>query len=224
MSCIVGTICFTLSWSIFFSGAEGFPFGGELHCLVETVSRGRLLHGDGLFLPLAQLQALFPGPTLALATAREGREPTVQVEPWMEHPFMWETMRAGDVGQLQGVPPQRDSGAAGRAENDDSIVRDGAFEGDDCPLDDLRLAREMLGEHRVAEGEPFALSIRGGRWTRLHKGVDFDAYRSQAAGGLAREFCATYRLVASATFSVRAYGEPACFSLATYWSRTMRFY
>jgi hypothetical protein len=157
--------------SFFFSDAEGFPFGGELHCLMETVSRGRLLHGDGSYAPLAQLQALFPGPTLALATAREGREPTVQVEPWMEHSFMWETMRDEDVGQLEGVPQQRDSGAADRAENDDSIVGDGAFEGDDCPLDDLRLAREMLGERRVAAGEPFARSIRGGRWTRLHRKI-----------------------------------------------------
>ena len=73
---------------------------------METVSRGRLLHGDGFLLPVAQLQALFPGPTLAPATAREGREPTVQVEPWMEHPFMWETMRDGDVEQLDGAPQQ----------------------------------------------------------------------------------------------------------------------
>jgi hypothetical protein len=38
---------------------------------------------------------------------------------------------------------------------------------DDQKWDDLRLAREMLAEHWVAKSEPPALSVRGGRWTRL---------------------------------------------------------
>jgi hypothetical protein len=209
-----------------FSDDEGFPVDAELHILSEVVLRGRLLCGDGSFIALHELLALFPEPTRAPVRAREKPEPNVSLEPWMEHPSMWDIMRDGGVDEFAEATKPRPSKAKDGTRADHHTVYDeGEFDGDDSFLDDLWSARERLDAETVGGGEdPFVIAIRGGRWTRHHKGVDFDSYRSQAKPGLPKDFCDKYKMPFSATFSVRTYGEPTCYSLCTYWSHKMKFF
>eukprot|EP00973_Karenia_brevis_P079597 11043986-Karenia_brevis.AAC.1 len=57
------------------------------------------------------------------------------------------------------------------------------------------------------EGDDFEVHMRGGLWTRKHKGVVTNEIRGACSTSDARAFCSLYKLPQSITFSIAKYGE-----------------
>ena len=89
-------------------------------------------------------------------------------------------------------------------------------------LDEKRREMDLRGDRAAASD--FPTKLLGGAWTRMHKGKAYDAVIGIARGGLARRWCAKYKLNMEASFSIARYSEEKAHSLAMEWSRRMQFF
>ena len=204
-----------------YSNKLGFPVG-DVTVLIDVVSRqGGLLCADGCFRPIQEWKDLLPQEDVrgAASEPRQHKPKEVGLEPWMEDLFMWEYVRDGG-GQASTKPRGGKAGATALL----PLVSDDEYDLEDplAHLEALWEKRKELDFEDVGP-EPFVFSVRGGRWTSLHKGVAFDSYRGQARAGDASDFCRLYSLGLSATFSIAAYGDEVCLALCQYWIHKMTY-
>jgi hypothetical protein len=88
----------------------------------------------------------------------------------------------------------------------------------------LLYERRFQLEATVGEVCDFKVQLRGGQWTAEKTGMAYDSFRGYAMLGEASHMCARYHLGATATFSIRAYGENGAQRLATLWCHRMQWY
>ena len=81
---------------------------------------------------------------------------------------------------------------------------------------------ELVGEGAYADGF-FTWKLLGGAWTKAHLGVDFDTVKGEAQGAEAKHFCHQYKLQASASFKINAYGEATAITLVQLWVARMSY-
>jgi hypothetical protein len=65
--------------------------------------------------------------------------------------------------------------------------------------------------------DDFIWKVRGGAWTKEHKGCEYDAFMAVASTPLGEEFCKLFQLRLSASFSLALYGEALAMTLCSYW-------
>ena len=75
--------------------------------------------------------------------------------------------------------------------------------------EELRSTREAWNANLQPLGEDFAVSLRGGAWTRQHRGVAADAVLATASSDLGKAFLRAFGEPKSASFSLLAYDHIA---------------
>ena len=113
--------------------------------------------------------------------------------------------------------------AAEKAEGDGAVYEYGEEEWEAVQRE-LEERRAEWAEAHAAEGEHFAVILRGGKWTARHRGRAFDVIAGEARTALAATWCGLYQLQKSVRFSIALYGEEAATHLATEWVRRMGLY
>jgi hypothetical protein len=69
----------------------------------------------------------------------------------------------------------------------------------------------------------FTYTVLGGKWTKGHAGVPYDAYRAEAKSPKAKSFVHRYHFIASASFHISLYSEPVAIVMAQYWVARMQY-
>lgn len=72
-----------------------------------------------------------------------------------------------------------------------------------------------------AMATPFVWSVLGGQWTAAHKGVVYDAFKGRSTSALSKQWAASHSLLASASFSVKLYGDEGAQLLVETWVHRM---
>ena len=89
--------------------------------------------------------------------------------------------------------------------------------------EELRAARESWSSNLRPMGQDFTISLRGGAWTKQHRGVAADAVMATAASEDGKTFLATYGEAKSASYSILAYENGATL-LALEWCARRQHY
>ena len=88
-------------------------------------------------------------------------------------------------------------------------------------MEALWAKQAALDAERGVQTSEFDVTVRGGAWTRKHKGVAVDVYLAFATTREANAFAVTYRLQRSNSFTIRRYGEEWCMRLGQLWCARM---
>lgn len=189
-------------------------------------ARGRFVCGDGEFQDLGALQRLFPEQPAGAAEAKPVVDKASALEPWMEHPTLWDFVRDGmeECGSNGGDAFRAKVAAAGASRSSIAVGQATDIGEDDSFLDELFTARARIAAGSAfEEADPFNYTLRGGRWTQANMGIAFDSFRARAESPCARRFCSLFCLCGTVTFSIRRYGEDACIALCRLWASKMTY-
>ena len=97
---------------------------------------------------------------------------------------------------------------------------------EDCAdMFDVLLAKraEWAADHPDVRGD-FSVDLLGGRWTKEHLGVEYDAFRGHAHRGEPEEFCVVWGLQKSFRCSVTTISEEISHMICTAWCSKMQFF
>jgi hypothetical protein len=82
--------------------------------------------------------------------------------------------------------------------------------------------REAWADDHGVVTPDFVTCIRGGAWTRAHRGKLFDHVAAMARKGLPSYFCDLYTLNKMTSFSIAKFGEDLGTRFAVEWTRKMQ--
>ena len=186
----------------------------ELFILTDVLKRqGRILSSHADFVPLAEFRALIAAPSAVPQPSSADDTPIALVGApvWSDHPWLkdfWKPHATDeDLPMYETEKPDQ--------EHDECL--DDVFDREEVvhALGEKRLELvEFLG--KTDADSFFSTNYRGGAWTKLNHGVDYDSIRVEAKR-IALQFCRKFRLPGSATFSIALYSEPLAVSLSQCW-------
>ena len=211
---------FTWQWShVSFSDDGDFSFATEFHALLNGVNLPKNLVGaDGDWMPLADLQEIFPLPSRASdgsSAPRVRAHPRHGDEPWLKDLWLW------DFPDAQGAKAKSGAGKPGAtayvaAEGDSDSM--GSFESADEALDALWDKRSgLFHAHPEAHSGNFRWTLLGGRWLKKTKGISYDRILAAATKGLPKQWAWQYKMGKATSWTLKTYGEDACVTLAQAW-------
>ena len=120
-------------------------------------------------------------------------------------------------------PPPRDHSAGHAHDGSEESEGDEGFDRDEA-LAALATARAVLCDVHDDDFEHFSWTLRGGAWTKMHMGRDYDSFRASFSTSIGKAFLEKHGLPLSATFAVSRYGEHCCRIFCQYWVSRMRFF
>jgi len=115
-------------------------------------------------------------------------------------------MCEGGAGRAGHAMPARDS-------DNDSVEELGKDELEEV-MEEMALRRAAWLVEHEDDSISFPVIIRGGRWTRLHRGRTFDNVCCIARRGLPAVWCELFGFGRMASFSIRLYSEALATTLA----------
>jgi hypothetical protein len=91
---------------------------------------------------------------------------------------------------------------------------------------ELELAemRAWLCSLLPAESQHFSVRVLGGRWTRRHRNLTWDAIQGYARTADAKLFCASFGMTQSMRFGAQEHGRNDGLLLAQAWVERMSYY
>ena len=144
--------------------------------------------------------------------------PDDEIDPWVGHPYLWDM-----------VEEETDPFKAKKAPSNSSASSVDSSESDTF-LDDVDAMEALWARRRdvavfvdLPIDDKFTWTVRGGKWTKLHKGLAFDCYLGYGRAGVPSAFCKAFGLRRSFSLSIRAYGEAPCISMVKAWCHRMAF-
>jgi len=90
-------------------------------------------------------------------------------------------------------------------------------------FDILMSKREEWAAVGAAGGSDFAVDLLGGKWTKAHLGVAYDAFRGSSHRGGPEQFCARFGLQKAFRCGIKDVGEELAHVICTKWSRKTQF-
>lgn len=186
----------------------------------------RQLCADGSFVPLGEVRKWLPGRDAKPAKPR-GPAPVVgdpEALPWRSDPAAWMLLRDEPSLAAARDSAQEKLGADADADvSDEAAGSESESEDDEVSLAELWDRRAELAALADGGDDSFSWCLRGGRWLKKERGVEFDSYRAFARGGEPQDWCSAIGLPRSATFSINKYGEDFCVQLCQLWVAKMSF-
>jgi len=214
-----------------FSDDGAFPHE-TFDCLMDLSRResGLLCSNSDWMTMVALREFLEPEPAGAHARG-PGEEkttcPTVEPEPWMEDPFMWDVVCSGGApgkGPKVGKPSDEKHRDLVINDHFSSSSSEGSEIDDEEVMEALWAHRAAMGEREDAGVVDFSWWIRGGPSTMRRKGVAFDCYAAAAWNTDSKKWCVRYGMKRSVSFSIKLYGEEWCLRLCELWIARLKFF
>ena len=186
---------------------------------------GTSVTSDSDLAPLPTFLARLP-PRPAVAKSSGQHKPNVKKatreEALAQHPWLggyMETLWPAKEKLVSTEPGAEPGPAEGSSEEED----------DDATVEELfeNLQDKREEWHTAAargEVEDFRVVLLGGAWQQRTKGVAYDAFRGEAKGPEAHEWCAQYSLQKTARFEISLYGEHNAHLLAKTWCDKMQHF
>lgn len=88
----------------------------------------------------------------------------------------------------------------------------------------LLAARDAIGEEVETLPEDYRVKVLGGKWTKSHRGVAFDAYKGEGRPGRPTEFLEEYHMGKSARFDVSLYTVEGAACMARTWCNKCQYF
>ena len=167
--------------------------------------------------PLLSFMSLLPRfvPQAASSSSSKRKGDTAEVEPWAQK-MLEKRARKSKSKALFSSQPEDATIDAGASDDEDTQV-------DPATMEELQKFREeWLAAEDCRYGD-FQVSILGGYWTKLYKGVFADAFTGKARGDVAVAFCEARGMRKSARYEINAYGEEYAAIFARAWCSKMQF-
>ena len=225
------THCFKVSLGISYFSDEGCFDFDTFDTLPDVSKRESDLYCcNASWIPLDRLRPLLGGkayprkPGDDVEREKETAECKELPREFYEDPAMWEHTACGGLGEGPALPPKafrKASVESSDSESSDGELSDGELE----ELEDLYTLRADCSAVQDKDAH-FDWTVRGSKWTKLHKGVAWDCYIGRAKGRVAREWCMKYKLSKINSFATALYEcDEVCVFLARLWlSRMSHFY
>jgi hypothetical protein len=222
---------FEIDWSVFVFSDEHFVDPG----LPMQVLEGCTLRGSGTIVceaDWAQYDTVAASlPQVAAADAQGGSrkkeaadfaDPIAETPIWVTYPWLMDDWdKCGHENEATPLPvADFCSSSACEHDPEDPVLSMSAEE----VVTELEALRARWGQHDNFVLEDFKVSIRGGPWTQMAKGVVADICRAEACNVLAQGFCQHYQLPKSGSFSLAKFGESHAHSLARAWAHRFQFW
>lgn len=143
---------------------------------------------------------------------------------WHSLPWLLDAQHIGPDLAREAAPSSMVPGGSADGDADDLEV-DADFE-----AMSFEEAMGALYERRLAwsadagdELIHFQWTIRGGKWTADHMGMAYDSVRGMASRGRPCEFCVTFGMPTSATYSFKLYSEANAVGLSKVWCHKLQW-
>jgi hypothetical protein len=198
----------------------------EVSVLADVTYRGdNRLVSDSEWQPLADVLALFPA---RAASATEGGvaapRPRFDRDLIKEHPWLLDFLQkteapraGGDRDPVPGPPDEPRDPPPALPIIDDLVD-------EEVILDLLAAKRKELRAMGAEDSIDFTYTVLGGKWTKEHAGVAYDAYRAEAKSKKAKAFMHRYYFVPTASFHISLYSEPVAIIMVSNWIARMQYF
>jgi hypothetical protein len=209
-----------------FDFTDEFIFQAELTASVlgESVKIGNaLIVSDNDWQLLEDLRPMLPrhgdvAEAVAIAPAPAMPDVAEPRPPWLDHPWLL------DHWADKGMRPKFEK-VAPVAHSSDSESELSADSGTNWDASDLLALHEKRHELAAVGGHDaidFGWELRGGKWTKEHKGVVFDCVSASARGLPMKQWCSDWGMNRAASWSTSLYTEDGACKLATSWVAKMQ--